>query len=202
MNAQNDPVLYDREYQRQIIHEFRSWDKKRTEEREHQWGLFLFSMSLARAMGIPWRDIGNMLGLSRTEARTRYWGRIFELRPDVVAYARVQPDDEATKFAILNEIKDAHQRAVTLDVAVHNQVLKLREDGASWATLGKCLGITRQAAQQRYGQPSGRSFRRVPTLADRHAGVVDSLDPASNMAIPVPRQGAQDQMGTKGEQHR
>lgn len=36
--------------------------------------------------------------------------------------------------------------------AVRYQVEALRNVGASWATIGTALGISRQAAQQRYGR--------------------------------------------------
>lgn len=41
---------------------------------------------------------------------------------------------------------------VELDTATRNAVTTLRSQGFSWADVGRELGITRQAAQQRYGR--------------------------------------------------
>jgi hypothetical protein len=35
--------------------------------------------------------------------------------------------------------------------AVEDAVQKARDEGASWSEIGVALGVTRQAAQQRYG---------------------------------------------------
>ena len=41
-----------------------------------------------------------------------------------------------------------------IDAAIGQAVTGLREFGYSWAEIGSRLGITRQAAQQRWGQAS------------------------------------------------
>lgn len=46
------------------------------------------------------------------------------------------------------------QVRAALDAAEQRAVTHLRERGHSWAHVGKALGITRQAAQQRYGRPT------------------------------------------------
>jgi hypothetical protein len=43
--------------------------------------------------------------------------------------------------------------AAQLDNAITNAVTSLREVGYSWADIARPLGVTRQAAQQRWGQP-------------------------------------------------
>lgn len=40
------------------------------------------------------------------------------------------------------------------ELLVTTSVRGLRADGVSWATLGEALGVSRQAAQQRYGRRS------------------------------------------------
>ena len=35
----------------------------------------------------------------------------------------------------------------------HNIAAAMRKDGKSWAEIGKAFGVTRQAAQQRFGVP-------------------------------------------------
>ena len=49
-----------------------------------------------------------------------------------------------TLAALADHLEDATRQAIT----------GLREFGYSWAEIGARLGITRQAAQQRWGQPS------------------------------------------------
>jgi len=41
-----------------------------------------------------------------------------------------------------------------VDTAISQAVTSLREFGYSWAEIGSRLGITRQAAQQRWGRPA------------------------------------------------
>jgi hypothetical protein len=41
-----------------------------------------------------------------------------------------------------------------IDTAIGQAVIGLREFGYSWAEIGSRLGITRQAAQQRWGRPA------------------------------------------------
>jgi hypothetical protein len=43
--------------------------------------------------------------------------------------------------------------AADIDTALHQAVSGLRAYGYSWAEIGSRLGITRQAAQQRWGSP-------------------------------------------------
>ena len=44
--------------------------------------------------------------------------------------------------------------AAELDTAIGQAVTGLRAYGYSWADIGSRLGITRQAAQQRWGHPA------------------------------------------------
>lgn len=45
--------------------------------------------------------------------------------------------------------------SISVDAALSHAVHGLREQGFSWADIGTRLGITRQAAQQRFGTRSG-----------------------------------------------
>lgn len=40
------------------------------------------------------------------------------------------------------------------EARLHSYVNLARKDGASWAEIGRILGVTRQAAQKRFGTPS------------------------------------------------
>jgi hypothetical protein len=38
----------------------------------------------------------------------------------------------------------------TLEAAIRDEVLVLRRHGADWATIGRALGVSRQAVRQRF----------------------------------------------------
>ena len=44
--------------------------------------------------------------------------------------------------------------AAEIDTAITEAVKGLRATGYSWAEIGSRLGVTRQAAQQRWGRPT------------------------------------------------
>jgi hypothetical protein len=81
---------------------------------------------------------------------------------------RVVENDEYAAFArrvlraYARRIADGDVEALTLmlglsaeiDTAISQAVSGLREFGYSWAEIGSRLGITRQAAQQRWGRPA------------------------------------------------
>jgi hypothetical protein len=81
---------------------------------------------------------------------------------------RLIENDEYAAFArrilrsyarrIANGDIDALTRMTSLaddiETAVHAAVIGLRDHGYSWADIGNRLGVTRQAAQQRWGAPS------------------------------------------------
>jgi hypothetical protein len=46
------------------------------------------------------------------------------------------------------------RQSADLDTAIGQAVTGLRDFGYSWADIGLRLGVSRQAAQQRWGQPS------------------------------------------------
>ena len=51
----------------------------------------------------------------------------------------------------IDALGDAAFLSAQLDTAIKNAVTGLRQRGYSWADIGRQLGITRQAAQQRWG---------------------------------------------------
>jgi hypothetical protein len=64
------------------------------------------------------------------------------------AYARRVADGDAEALIAMTGL------AAEIDAAIGQAVTGLRAFGYSWAEIGSRLGITRQAAQQRWGQAS------------------------------------------------
>ncbi|MCP9949287.1 hypothetical protein [Actinomadura madurae] len=67
------------------------------------------------------------------------------LRRILRAYSRRIASGDVEALAYLAEV------AAELDVATHDAVTGLRAYGYSWSDIARPLGITRQAAQQRWG---------------------------------------------------
>ena len=65
----------------------------------------------------------------------------------LAAYARRVGDGDVEALTAMTAL------AADLDEAIGQAVTGLRAVGYSWAEIGVRLGITRQAAQQRWGQP-------------------------------------------------
>lgn len=65
----------------------------------------------------------------------------------------VTPAEDA---ADLREIAAAMTAASGADVRLRQAVDAARSNGKSWAAIGAVLGVSRQAAQERFGQPAHR----------------------------------------------
>jgi hypothetical protein len=63
------------------------------------------------------------------------------------AYARRIADGDIESLTHMTALAD------DIETAIRNAVIGLREFGYSWAEIGSRLGVTRQAAQQRWGGP-------------------------------------------------
>ena len=63
------------------------------------------------------------------------------------AYSRRVADGDVEALSLMTGLADE------LDAAIAEAVRGLRARGYSWAEIGARLGITRQAAQQRWGTP-------------------------------------------------
>ena len=72
------------------------------------------------------------------------------------AYSRRAADGDVEALTLMTGLADE------LDAAIAEAVKGLRSRGYSWAEIGSRLGITRQAAQQRWGQ---QLTRPVPHTA-------------------------------------
>ena len=64
------------------------------------------------------------------------------------AYARRVATGDVEALTLMTDLADE------IDTAISQAVTGLREFGYSWAEIGSRLGITRQAAQQRWGRIS------------------------------------------------
>ena len=64
------------------------------------------------------------------------------------AYARRVADGDVEALALMTDLADE------IDTAISQAVSGLRSFGYSWAEIGSRLGVTRQAAQQRWGRTS------------------------------------------------
>ena len=64
------------------------------------------------------------------------------------AYARRVADGDVEALTLMTDLADE------IDTAISQAVKGLRAFGYSWAEIGSRLGITRQAAQQRWGRTS------------------------------------------------
>jgi len=63
------------------------------------------------------------------------------------AYGRRVADRDIAALGGLAQLREE------VDVATRNAVAALRTQGYSWADIGRELGVTKQAAQQKWGRP-------------------------------------------------
>jgi hypothetical protein len=164
MNTQIDAATYQGQLKRDLAFMHRKWQADKT----RAWQQFTFCLSLMRALDISWVKIGRVLEMERGDCRNRYWTIIYPVRPDVVEYASIYMKDESVRGQLLRELKELFDRVNVYEVEIYDIVKRFRDSGASWTTVGKALKMTRQAAQQRFGQQGpSRYRRRVPSLVTR-----------------------------------
>ncbi len=60
---------------------------------------------------------------------------------------------------VTTPIQDALDGIVVAEMRLKNAIADAREQGQSWAEIGTALGVTRQAAQQRWGEDVARALR-------------------------------------------
>jgi hypothetical protein len=117
-------------------------------------------------MDIPWAKIAPQLNLTRKQTRGRYWQAIYPDRADIMAYARTADRSDHGVGIRLRELHDLYMDVLIYDTQLFDKVISMRDEGASWTTIGKSLGISRQAAQQRFAHPERGAFRRVTPLVN------------------------------------
>lgn len=59
-----------------------------------------------------------------------------------------------TRTDALGAIIDADRDTLTAQHRLWDAVQEARRQGASWTEVGQALGVTRSAAQQRFGKPA------------------------------------------------
>jgi hypothetical protein len=100
-------------------------------------------------------DHGNYIGSElrrdpesrRTVAYTVEW-ILKGIAQGLRRWERDLPKD-VNKLDYLNVLRQAR---ATVDAETSSEVAKLRDAGASWSEIGTALGISKQAAQQKYGK--------------------------------------------------
>ncbi len=92
---------------------------------------------------------------------------------------RLDPDDVAAPLEIVRRAAEADR--ITTDLLIQ-AVGGARSGGQSWAAIGAVLGLTRQAAQQRFGRSEGGDAR-PDTALERWLGPVTAFDELPELAI-------------------
>jgi len=81
---------------------------------------------------------------------------------------------------VLDAVASAQAEALAADEALAAAVIQARESGHTWADIGQVLGVSRQAAFQRFGRPAdprtGVAMEiTVPDAGDRVLRMLDEL---------------------------
>ena len=73
--------------------------------------------------------------------------------PEFAAFARriIRAHGRRVATGDVEALDDLVNLSATIDTAITEAVIGLRQFGYSWAEIGQRLGISRQAAQQRWG---------------------------------------------------
>lgn len=160
------------ETQRILRQDFASWYREWDHDRSEFWGKFVFALSLLRAMDISWRTIADHLGVQRTAMRDQYWSKVYPERDDIQRYAKA---GSVGQIATLEECKELWRTLSFFDDSLIAQVKLYRNQGASWRTIGKVVHLTRQGAQQRFGdRPLTRPYLRIVDSSPRQSSVSES----------------------------
>ena len=112
------------------------------------------STSAGAAFGI---GVGSRAATGREAPLVRRDGVVGRGRDqDVVWRAAARVTDALVRLEELAAARAEARRVVEgLDAEIDAAVAHLRVDGASWAQVGRALGISRQGARQRFGDASG-----------------------------------------------
>lgn len=67
---------------------------------------------------------------------------------------------------VLNGIREAHEQVQRNEHEVVRRVAAAREMGVSWRSIGSVLGVSKQAAWERYGKNDPHPARSKPPTED------------------------------------
>jgi hypothetical protein len=85
--------------------------------------------------------------LQKALADTEAW--LDQLNPETIA----SPGSDASD---LHAIGDALRAVAASDLSLADQVAKARANGRTWTQIAAVLGVTKQAARERFGEPAHR----------------------------------------------
>jgi hypothetical protein len=85
--------------------------------------------------------------LQKALADTEAW--LDQLDPEAVASSEAGAED-------LRAIGEALHAVAASDLRLADQVAKARANGRTWTQIGAVLGVSKQAARERFGQPARR----------------------------------------------
>ena len=85
--------------------------------------------------------------LQKALADTEAW--LDRLEPEALA----SPESDA---ADLRAISEALHAVAASDLSLADQVAKARANGRTWTQIATVLGVTKQAARERFGEPAHR----------------------------------------------
>lgn len=55
---------------------------------------------------------------------------------------------------LMDQVVDAARAATAAETTLHDAVAHARQAGIPWAVIGSAVGVSRQAAQQRFSRPA------------------------------------------------
>lgn len=92
----------------------------------------------------------------------------------------VDVDDPEHRLELIRRAAEADRVAGDL---LRQAVSAARAGGASWSAIGAALGLTRQAAQQRFGRVEPAAATAQPTDRERWLGPVTAIDEMAELAL-------------------
>ena len=102
--------------------------------------------------GTPWREDNHFAGGYGAMACLECIDRYHELMHDTVEWAKRRRPvwDEMSVDELLDTLPNIVQTSAQIDQFLHEWVQMLHDRGASWQRIGMTLGVSRQAAWERF----------------------------------------------------
>jgi hypothetical protein len=85
--------------------------------------------------------------LKKALTDTEVW--LDQLDPETIA-------SDESDAADLRAIGEALHAVAASDLGLADQVARARANGRTWTQIGSVLGVSKQAARERFGEPAGR----------------------------------------------